>query len=596
MKKRNCLVTLLCVLCLLCTLFTACEFTQQMLCEHQYTEEQIPPTCTTDGAIKKTCSLCGDQRSINIKAQGHQYTEWEAVTEATCTAEGLQARHCTKCQEEEKRSLPMKEHSFGKTVEVSADCTTEGYRQKTCTVCSYTEKQITAPKGEHSYGAWETVTVGSATQNGVDERACSVCGDVEQRVTFTMAYVDASVLFYEFDSTATPTFSNEEDFILHYRAAVFNQAESVQCQLSFPYGSLKDLLTHASDASDAPFGHGVSASVLDNQLTLTFSYEPLPSTKTESNSRYPQLPSMNYSPVTNGRADDFDAFPIESGEGGYPVTTSDQLFYCLERRVKPLPVQGSAAERMYNAAKAVLRDIIDEDMTDVEKLRAIYDWLIMNVTYDRALYDKIGSGEDLKAYNGFYLEGVFDDGYAVCDGISKAFAVMANIEGIPCVQVSGLYNDPAVSVGHAWNKVFVLDSWYVVDATSGGTILQGQEVLSLAYFLISDSLLLKEYTPANYQNLQANKTYNPYASNTFTYKGNTYDFEAASQEELNAILGLLATTATEKSSVQFRFAFDFGDSGIDEIQAAFASADIPASFRYIVDGEHDEIYLFIWPL
>lgn len=591
MKRTLCLVILLCSLFLLC----ACALIQQPSCAHQFETESIPATCTVDGAFRKVCILCGKETTLNVSAKGHSYGEWETVTAATCTAEGVERRTCTQCQESEERTLPMVAHSFGPTVEVEADCTTEGYRQQVCSVCAHVEKEVTSPMRAHSYGEWRTVTAGNSTQNGLEERVCSTCRHVEQHVTFTMLYVDASVLFFEFDGTQTPTFESEADFILFYRAAVLHQADTVSCRLSFSYDSFEGLLTRASAASDAPFGHGMSASLQDGLLTLSFSYDALPSAKTQSDNRYPQLPSANYRPVSDGRAEDFDDFPIERGDGGYPVTTSDQLFYCLERRVKPLPAPGSDAARLYDAAKAVLRDIIREDMTDVEKLRAIYDWLIMNVTYDRALYEKLGSGENLRSYNGFYLEGVFDDGLAVCDGISKAFAVLANIEGIPCVQVTGIYNDPSVTVGHAWNKVYVLDSWYVVDATAGGTIMQGQEVLSLSYFLISDSLHQVHYTPSDYTNLQADRTYNPFADSTFEYNGNTYDFEAASQAELETILRLL-TLATEKTTIQFRLAFDFGESGTDEIQKALSAANLSPSFRYLVDGEHDEIYLLIWPM
>ena len=80
-----------------------------------------------------------------------------------------------------------------------------------------------------------------------------------------------------------------------------------------------------------------------------------------------------------------------------------------------MPTEGSAAERIYGKMKAVLRSIISDDMDDFEKARAIYDWLIMNVTYDGELYDLLTGSENVESgeYNGFYLEGVFDNGVAV---------------------------------------------------------------------------------------------------------------------------------------------------------------------------------------
>ncbi|MDE7107440.1 MAG: hypothetical protein K2O39_03875, partial [Clostridiales bacterium] len=84
-----------------------------------------------------------------------------------------------------------------------------------------------------------------------------------------------------------------------------------------------------------------------------------------------------------------------------------------------------------------------------------------------------------ESYSAYYLEGVFGDGTtefggmaynpnAVCDGMSKAYALMCNIEGIPCVRVVGRAGKSINTAGgHAWNKVFVNGAWYMVDCTWG---------------------------------------------------------------------------------------------------------------------------------
>ena len=76
---------------------------------------------------------------------------------------------------------------------------------------------------------------------------------------------------------------------------------------------------------------------------------------------------------------------------------------------------GQKLQALYDKARAVLFDYISEDMTDVEKVAAIYDWIVNAVEYDYAAADvaKNGSAYDC---NAFYLEGVFDDLRAVCDG------------------------------------------------------------------------------------------------------------------------------------------------------------------------------------
>ena len=66
-------------------------------------------------------------------------------------------------------------------------------------------------------------------------------------------------------------------------------------------------------------------------------------------------------------------------------------------------------------------------MTDVEKVAAIYDWIVNEVDYDYAVAS-LGTGSGTSGYNAFYLEGVFDDKRAVCDGKSKAFALLCGME------------------------------------------------------------------------------------------------------------------------------------------------------------------------
>lgn len=186
------------------------------------------------------------------------------------------------------------------------------------------------------------------------------------------------------------------------------------------------------------------------------------------------IPHINYD-ESEYRPDDY-VFPIDRRENTESVAYSDELYYAAARNTRPIPKTGSAAETVYNTARSILRKICTDAMTDVQKAHAIYDWIMWQVTYDTPATETDYNGEKYSAY---YLEGVFGDGktkiggvayapYAVCDGISKAYALMCNIEGIPCVRVSGQAGDTIEDTGgHAWNKVFVDGQWYIVDCTWG---------------------------------------------------------------------------------------------------------------------------------
>ena len=79
--------------------------------------------------------------------------------------------------------------------------------------------------------------------------------------------------------------------------------------------------------------------------------------------------SGNRSYSSSGRSG--DVFPVDEIEKSVEVSTSMELYFALESGLRPLPEQGSAAERIYEKARAVLARITDEGMSDYEKVHAI---------------------------------------------------------------------------------------------------------------------------------------------------------------------------------------------------------------------------------
>lgn len=188
------------------------------------------------------------------------------------------------------------------------------------------------------------------------------------------------------------------------------------------------------------------------------------------------LPHINYDESKYRPANYI--FPIDRKSRTEEVEYSDELYLAAQSGVRPVPKTGSSASTIYQKARAILRMICTSDMTEVQKAHAIYDWIMWQVTYDTPA-TKIASGSE--EYSAYYMEGVFGDGetrignvaykpYAVCDGMSKAFALMCNIEGIPCVRVVGKAGKSLLTAGgHAWNKVYLDGAWYLVDCTWGDT-------------------------------------------------------------------------------------------------------------------------------
>ncbi|MCH5164206.1 MAG: hypothetical protein J1F36_04240 [Clostridiales bacterium] len=156
---------------------------------------------------------------------------------------------------------------------------------------------------------------------------------------------------------------------------------------------------------------------------------------------------------------------------GYPnggeVETSDQLFYVVQKGYKPQPKSGSAAERIYAKAKDVLSKIIADDMSEEQKVRAIFEWIMWQNIYDYEATTILDVALAVRQ-PAYYLEGVFETGFAVCDGIAKSMSLLCNMVGVPCVRVVGLVVDDTAR-HHAWNKVYLDGAWYIVDATWGDT-------------------------------------------------------------------------------------------------------------------------------
>lgn len=231
---------------------------------------------------------------------------------------------------------------------------------------------------------------------------------------------------------------------------------------------------------------------------------------------------------SSSRADNFDDFKYKNLTKEVSVTNTNQLFFALEHRVKPIPVKGSNAEIALNKCKDILRKICDDDCTDLQKAKAIYTYLIKNVEYILPVLDTDDVYEAL-SYDAYYMEGILNNGAGVCDGISKTFSCLMNLEGIRCVR--------ATSSDHAWNEAFIDGKWYTFDATHGNvSTSENLELLAYNNFMINEEI--KEnfgYVDGLRTEIVADGVYDYYVNYTFVYKGNTYDRNVNSITELTAL-------------------------------------------------------------
>lgn len=292
-------------------------------------------------------------------------------------------------------------------------------------------------------------------------------------------------------------------------------------------------------------------------------------------------------------------FYIDGVKETMSVSTSNMLYKAVAWGYKPvfMGAQADNLQQIYDNAKDALSYIVSDEMSEYEKVHAIYDYIIYNVRYDHDCAhaeDKYVSGnlslnEKMKYY-GYYLEGIFldkfynKDMHAVCDGKSKAFVLMCGIEGITAVRISGEASSDGKNFGgHAWNKV-LLDlngtgdkEWYFVDTTWGDVGDDSKEFLSHAYFLLSDDETAnthREKTGHGYPKAEGKFDY--YAHETYTSSGTEYNYvitnknlDLAAQQMARAL-----KTLPKSTIVEFEFAFSLTkDAAKDYAKEAMKAAE-----------------------
>ena len=259
------------------------------------------------------------------------------------------------------------------------------------------------------------------------------------------------------------------------------------------------------------------------------------------------------------------AFNIDSREEML-VTTTEQLLQAVQHNRKPKFVGDSGvAENVYNNAKLVLSAIATNNMSNLDKVTAIFNWL--SASYDLTYYSILEKSyltgalekdniQDYGLSKIYYLEGIFEDISVLPNGdikigsnlatswsYSKAFALLCAIEGIEAVVVNGSYTyydltlAKDVNIDHVWNKVYIDTSvagsgkcWYSVDLTFSdnrvnfNNLAKGYGMSSHSYFLTTDTFaeLNLKVTDENYivsSDYQTNKAcktnYNYYSNTSF---------------------------------------------------------------------------------
>lgn len=135
-----------------------------------------------------------------------------------------------------------------------------------------------------------------------------------------------------------------------------------------------------------------------------------------------------------------------------------------------------------NRIKKLAIEITSNDHGDIEKIKSIHDYIILNTAYDLNVIEKLEKGEFV-TNTAWEKEGVLNRGLAVCTGYSKAAVALLEAIGIKAIYVT---NDD-----HAWNMVKVGGIWYHLDFTHDDPVPDVPGRVCYDHFLISSKTLAK---------------------------------------------------------------------------------------------------------
>ncbi len=402
--------------------------------------------------------------------------------------------------------------------------------------------------------------------------------------TFFAAYAlkDEKDTYIDFSEVTQITEDEIDDYVTYFllnrltEVTVLLDSQKEQNEISKLVGDA----IHDASVDGAQFFEGGTGIDWDKEkeswkITVTITYDPFAVENSVGSYQQTEPTTVHYS---TGREEGFSDFAIDHIQSTILVKDSEQLVFAINRGYRPVFEKDSAVETLYNKAKAIVRSIVNDDMTDEEKALAFYDYIITETEYDHDTFDKVCSeelsSEEAYAYNCFYLEGVLNDKLAVCDGINKAYMLLCRIEGIPAIQVEG--EKIGEGTGHAWNKIYIAvgeeePSWYIVDCTSGNSSLWdetegGQEFLSHRFFLITDAAMEENYQESKaIVEVAADTRYDYFANHTFMLGSKEYSYAVSSDEGMSALLNYLSDQADSKNcqvAEEFHFVIPEGEESV----------------------------------
>jgi hypothetical protein len=144
---------------------------------------------------------------------------------------------------------------------------------------------------------------------------------------------------------------------------------------------------------------------------------------------------------------------------------------------------------MLEKAKDIVNAVITPGMSELEKVLAIHDYIVLNGKYT------LRSGDPVINASLHSAEGILMYGQGVCTSYTGSMNLLLGMVDIDSLFVSGVaQNKNGLSELHAWNKVMIDGLWYNIDATWDDPTPDKSGLVSYAFFGLTDEALSATHT------------------------------------------------------------------------------------------------------
>lgn len=138
----------------------------------------VDPTCTETGTKQYTCTICGETRTEEVTASGHDYSaDWTVDKEAGCEAAGSKSHHCTRCDSrKDETEIPAAGHTWNDgAITTKPTCTDDGVKTFTCKSCGKTRTEAVEALGHKYKSNWSIDVVATCSTKGSKSHHCTRC-------------------------------------------------------------------------------------------------------------------------------------------------------------------------------------------------------------------------------------------------------------------------------------------------------------------------------------------------------------------------------------------------------------------------------------